>query len=160
MGSRVPPLPPNPTQVTRQVVVTVTVKKRSFTEGPVCGWPALLRRYVYEQSVACDSAERDLSYGVPGPSHTTEGDPSPGSQLVLTGVAVTSAHTGPACVRCRNGTHCPGSTHHHVGRFTRAGPAGLRRTAGRGSTNVFAADLARAPASTTAGGMLPAAGGT
>jgi len=40
----VPPLPPKPVHVTCQVVVTVTVKNRSFCEGPVCGCAALLRR--------------------------------------------------------------------------------------------------------------------
>jgi hypothetical protein len=36
----VPAAPPLPTQLTDHVVVTVTVKNRSFAAGPVCGWPA------------------------------------------------------------------------------------------------------------------------
>ena len=74
---------------------------------------------MYEQSVLCADAGSDVSYGVPGPEQFTGGDPSPGFHDVLTGLAVTRAHTGPAAVRCLNGRHCARGIQNHSARFTK-----------------------------------------
>ena len=127
-----PPVPPAPVQLTDQVVVTVTVKNRSFGSGPACGSFADERLYVYVQSDRCESADSLFTYGVPGPAHVNGAEPSPGSHVVLVGRASTTAHTGPAWVLCLNVVHTDRGTQNHSAKFTSARGVGFNPAVGAG----------------------------
>src|SRR3954447_5930908 len=127
-----PPVPPAPVQLTDQVVVTVTVKNRSFGSGPDCGSSADERLYVYVQSECCELAGSLFTYGVPGPAHVNGAEPSPGSHVVFVGRATTTAHAGPACVLCLNVAHNDRGTQNHSAKFTSARGVGFHPAVGAG----------------------------
>ncbi|AGM07071.1 hypothetical protein AORI_4487 [Amycolatopsis keratiniphila] len=60
--------------------------------------------YTKPQSGLAACSPRERSYGVPGPEQDID-PPDPDLNVIPVGVAVTSAHTGPACTRSTAGFH-------------------------------------------------------